>query len=400
MFECGKQSLNAGRCPLKMKDDGIEEVGKMNRKSRWICLIFAALLLALLCFGCKSAQTLDALQGQAYEAIEEENAEKACEIVLQAEAQYPGQLDSALYQLFLAQAGGDFQRENVLAAYETLSRRGELEPAQMLELGQYYQAQGDNRKARDLYELCIRREHDDQTDALLQSITVPFDQETEQMQAYLQQASSAAMEERIPDLIALLQSTEWLNAAMPSTGNGGRFYETEADGTRIRVAAELAGGKPVTSIWVLGQDGAEKSIKITPETVALLRAEVREGAYQGAASAEVLEIASGTFYRIDATLQNNLFSGQANFQLFSVAAQETVAARWEHRQDAAAGAFSGAFSEDGHPQAQQQGAADSVVVGYDGGNEKYLSLRIPEGAAAQDSISIFWLPVANAWEGQ
>ena len=372
----------------------------MHQKTRWICLLLAVLLLALLCSGCKSAQTLDTLQQQAYEAIEEGNAEQAYETVLKAEAQYPGELDSALYQLLLAQAGGDFEQEHVLAAYETLGRRGELELAQMLELGQYYQAQGKLRQARDLYELSLRRENSEEIDALLQSMTISFEQESEQLQAYLQQASSAAKEERMPELIGLLQSAEWLNAAMPSTGKGGRFYETEENGTRVRIAAELIGGRPVTSIWVLEQDGKEKSIRVAPEAVALVRAEVREGAYQGAASAEILEISAGTFYRIDGALQNNLFSGQVNFQLFSVAAQDTVAARWDHRQDTAAGAFSGAFSEDGHPQAQQQGAADSVVVGYDGGNEKYLSLRIPEGATAQDSVSIFWMPVAKAWEGQ
>lgn len=372
----------------------------MHQKPRWICLLLAALLLAFLCSGCKSAQTLETLQQQAYEAIEEEDAQKAYEIVLEAEAQFPGELDSALYQLLLDQAGGDFEQEHVLAVYETLGRRGELELAQMLELAQYYQAQGKLRQARDLYELSLRRENSEEIYSLLQSMTISFDQESEQLQAYLRQAGSAAREERMPELIGLLQSAEWLNAAMPSNGSGGRFYETEEDGTRIRIAAELSGGRPVTSIWVLEQDGKEKSIRVSPEAVALVRGEVREGAYQGAVSAEILEISAGMFYRIDGTLQNNLFSGQANFQLFSVAAQDTAAVRWEHRQDTAAGAFSGAFSEDGHPQAQQQGGADSVVVGYDGSNEKYLALRIPEGASAQDGISIFWMPAAKAWEGK
>ena len=338
MFGCG--SAFARR---KSRIICIKEVINMHQKPRWICLLLAALLLAFLCSGCKSAQTLETLQQQAYEAIEEEDAQKAYEIVLEAEAQFPGELDSALYQLLLDQAGGDFEQEHVLAVYETLGRRGELELAQMLELAQYYQAQGKLRQARDLYELSLRRENNEEIYQLLQSMSVSFDQESEQMQAYLRQAGSAAKEERIPELIGLLQSAEWLNAAMPSNGNGGRFYETEEDGTRIRIAAELSGGKPVTSIWVLTQDGKETSIRVSPEAVALVRGEVREGAYQGAVSAEVLEISAGTFYRIDAALQNNLFSGQANFQLFSVAAQDTVAARWEHRQDAAAGAFSGAF---------------------------------------------------------
>lgn len=395
MFGCG--SAFARR---KSRIICIKEVINMHQKPRWICLLLAALLLAFLCSGCKSAQTLETLQQQAYEAIEEEDAQKAYEIVLEAEAQFPGELDSALYQLLLDQAGGDFEQEHVLAVYETLGRRGELELAQMLELGQYYQAQGKLRQARDLYELSLRRENSEEIYSLLQSMTISFDQESEQLQAYLRQAGSAAREERMPELIGLLQSAEWLNAAMPSNGNGGRFYETEEDGTRIRIAAELSGGKPVTSIWVLTQDGKETSIRVSPEAVALVRGEVREGAYQGAVSAEILEISAGMFYRIDGTLQNNLFSGQANFQLFSVAAQDTAAARWEHRQDTAAGAFSGAFSEDGHPQAQQQGGADSVVVGYDGSNEKYLALRIPEGASAQDGISIFWMPAAKAWEGK
>lgn len=395
MFGCG--SAFARR---KSRIICIKEVINMHQKPRWICLLLAALLLAFLCSGCKSAQTLETLQQQAYEAIEEEDAQKAYEIVLEAEAQFPGELDSALYQLLLDQAGGDFEQEHVLAVYETLGRRGELELAQMLELAQYYQAQGKLRQARDLYELSLRRENSEEIYSLLQSMTISFDQESEQLQAYLRQAGSAAREERMPELIGLLQSAEWLNAAMPSNGNGGRFYETEEDGTRIRIAAELSGGRPVTSIWVLEQDGKEKSIRVSPEAVALVRGEVREGAYQGAVSAEILEISAGMFYRIDGTLQNNLFSGQANFQLFSVAAQDTAAARWEHRQDTAAGAFSGAFSEDGHPQAQQQGAADSVVVGYDGSNEKYLALRIPEGASAQDGISIFWMPAAKAWEGK
>ncbi|MCI8631935.1 MAG: hypothetical protein HFE64_00395 [Lachnospiraceae bacterium] len=368
----------------------------MRRISLFITLLF----FMLSCLSCRSSQTLDALQQQAYAAIEENNTENACQLILQAEALYPGELDSALYQLLLAQAKEDLEQAPVLAAYETLCRRGELDAAQLQTLGQHYQTQGDLLKARDLYELSLRRENHEEVYALLQNLTIPFDQEDAALQTYLLQAASAASEERMSDLISLLQSAEWLNAAMPSTGAGGRFYETEEKGTRIRIAAELTDQTPVTTVWLLTSERIEKSICISPQAISLITAPIHEGTYHGAASAEILEISSGTFYHIDANLQHDLFSGSAIFQLFSVAPAETAAECWQHREDTPTGTFSGSFSEDGHPQAQQQSAEDAVVVGYDGSNEKYLALHIPEGLSAQDGVSIFWLPAAKVWEGQ
>lgn len=377
----------------------------MKQISRWLCFIFILSFLALSCLSCSKPQTLDSIQQQAYKALEEKNTEQAYEIVLKAEALYPGELDSALYQLLINRADGDLAQDAALAAYETLFRREELTLPQMFALGQYYQAQGELRQARDLYELCLRREENEEIYALLQSMTISFDQEDTPLQTYLLQAGSAAKEGRMTDLIELFQSTEWLNEAMPEVGNGGRFYEnggeTEKGSPRIRVAAELTeDNKPVTSIWVLETDGTETSIRVSPEAISLITGSVHEGSYQGTVTAEILEISSETFYQINANLKNDLFSGEASFQLFSSASDDSIAARWEHRQDAATGTFSGAFSEDGHPQAQQQDAVDAVVVGYDTNQEKYLALHIPEGMSAQDSVSILWMPVAKAWEGQ
>lgn len=395
---------------------------RVNRRVRAAAVLLAVCLLLA---GCKEAQsqppeavTLAALQQAAYEAIEAVDAPAGAQpagqtdapgpseaevqaAILAAEEAYPGELDSALYWRLAKGADETLSGPGQKEAYLALQARGELDTAQMVRLGRRMLEDGEVRDARDLWELAARRTDGQEAAARLEGVVVPIAQETDETAELLRQAVAAAAAGEMPALIDLVQSTEWLNAVMPTTGYGARRYQsTAADGAEGELTLYAQGAAPICDMTLTLPEGRALCLRITPLTAAVLRCDSMRQGGSGAAEIEYLSFDSGAFLAVTGRLTGGLFTGEVSFAAYQIPCEGDAPARWADRPEAPQGEYTGTFDENGQPAAKQRGGADSMTVGYDAAGRHYLNLARPENVAEEEGFGVAWLPLPQTQEGE
>ncbi len=372
----------------------------MRKHTRPAGLLAAACLLAVLC-ACAPKETppdtLEALQQAAYAAMETGDNAAVREAILAAEAQFAGQLDSALYRRLAEGADESLSEPGARAAYETLYERGELETAGMLRLARSLLDTGETLRARGLLEMAARRQDGQEAIGLLQGLTVPAGQETPETAALLREVLRAATTDDMPALTRQVQSAGWLNAVMPAAGFGGRRYGcTAEDGAEGEIHTWLDGAVPVSDLALTLLDGRAALIRVTPLGAARLCCESAEGS--GAARLEYLDFESGAFLTVEGELRGGLFFGQTIFKTYDFSAGEGEAVRWQPLPEQPNGEYTGEFDENGRPAVRQRGAAGTVTVGYDASGRLYLTLGIPQGMSGEEGIGLSWFPLPKEQE--
>lgn len=375
----------------------------MSKHTRLTGLLAAAGLLALLLCGCAPEEpapvTLEDLQQAAYTAMQAGDDAAAGEAVLAAEAQFAGQLDSALYQWLAQRANGDLSQPGARAAYEVLCARGELETDGLILFGRSLMESGELLRARQLLELAARRQNGQEAAELLQGLTVPVGQETEDTAALLRELLAAAAAGDMPALTQQLQSAGWLNAAMPATGFGGRRYScTAGDGAEGVIYAWLDGSVPVTDLTLTLPDGRACLVRVTPLSAARLCCDSAEGGGTGNGQLEYLNLENGAFLTAEGELRGGLFLGQTVFKTYDFSAAEGEQVCWQPLPEQPNGEYTGEFDENGRPTVRQRGAAGTITVGYDGSGRHYLTLGIPQGMSGEEGVGPYWLPLPKEQE--
>ncbi len=365
----------------------------MNRKNRWSGLL-AALLAAAVLTGCAAeSKPLEAFEAEVYAAVEAGDADAVRAAYTKAEEAYPTQLKTDIYRALIDCCGADMADEQVAAAYEILYWRGELDAEELTRLAQVYLEEGNPLDARDVLERAARLQDGAEAAAQLETVVVDLSQEREQTAALLLAACQSAAQGDLAALTGQVQQTDWLRAVMPPSADGVRRYTCDDPslGRPAEVTARVTAGVPVTEILV----GSDIAVRVTPETAALIRCERAQGGYSGAAQIELASFVTGTCYKIDCTLENSLFSGEASFAVHTLPDAPTNAERLAACPEAADGVYTGSFSG-GSPSARQRASASTVTVGYNRGSSYYLNLDVPEGASKEDGVSALWLAVPEA----
>lgn len=356
--------------------------------------LFALPLALVLLAGCGAAApaTLDQLQQQAYEAQAQGQLEEACSLIDQAQAGYPGQLDSALYQLAVQQGA---QAACVQEAWQVLEERGDLTAPQLIERGDQYLEAGQAVRARGLYELAARGGAGEAAAQRLAGLQTGFAQEDDPLRGLLYAAGEALEQEDIEGLIGRLQQPDWLNAAMPATGSGARSYLDEDSG--LCVTAEVTEGGPVTRLALARADAPDLSFYLSPSRAVLIAADTEQGLFSGPVQLFALNLAAGEYLEADCTAEGGLLAGPAEFRLFSIGEGLGAKEAWAGRQDQPAGTFAGEFDEAGQPLVQQRGGLP--VLGYDGSGTLYLTLAAAEGRPEGQGVSVLELAALDPQEG-
>jgi hypothetical protein len=360
------------------------------RKAGWKALC-AVLAVSVLC-GC-GEKSLATYQQDIYKQIDAQNTQQAYTLILQADAIYPGMLDSALYTYLLDTADQKNQQDAIGTAYRVLAQRSELTEEQWVPAANYFIGQEENLEARQLLELAAAHTDNVDTLALLNNTAVALQEEGSQAQALLTQAADALKANDMGALLTLAQSTDWLNQMLSPIADGIRCYQWNDGDSNIRIKAWVQDDEPIFCAWRYHDSGAVEAVRVVPNGATWLTGTVAHEGYQGAFTLRYLDRTLPAFYTITGTVKNNVFQGKVQFEQTLLTAEQAAALEQTAWQNGESELFTGTFADGAAKNSTEENG--TIEVGRNADDTKSLRLHIPTGESA-DTVGVLWLPVAAA----
>lgn len=294
------------------------------------------------------------------------------------------------YRLLLSaldKNGGDTASE--IEVYEKLYSLDAFEKKDYLALATLYQQNGESVKARDLLEKAYQLFPEQEvTDALLAAAT-DIAQEDDPVKSTAEGLFDALQKQDTAAVAGILLAADWYENMMPRLSTGMRRYRGERDGASFRLQVAYGeDGQPSTSLWLL-TDG-----KITywySSSVRLVSAALSgtEKECDGPFSSLTINLQDGSVFRDTGTFQDGHLTGDYTSEC-AYAPQPWDAASLFAAQDGLTYTpYTGTFSQDGTPEAEQQDAAaqaGELVYAYSEQKDTYLYITLPEGLTAENAV--------------
>ena len=261
----------------------------------------------------------------------------------------------------------------LITAWESLYAADAFEEADYTSLAELYIAAGSFRQARDIMEISQCLNPTEEKAALLDSITVDTSTDGETVQ------------NTVPPLLDKLRTgdrdgavdyilSDALSQLCSRVPGGSRRY-TAADGdAQLKLLASSVGGQFRADMWYTAADGSVTVISHSPAALFIGTSSLKDGAYDGAFTAQYYKASNGSIVEDSGSFTNGLATGSISTEVYSGGEATTLSELWSARAELERTAYTGELDEGGHATAKAASGLESgqIAYAYAEGNTQYV----------------------------